>query len=139
MRTSRIFFVMFFLGALLVCGNRSAGAQDGDGCEGLGDYRTAMLDAGRDYLAALEDAGVPAGSDRDPLTYSSSEWDALAAASADYQGALRDIEPPAFAADWHRAQIELRGLAEQVAKAAAKDGVLALAAFTDAIEQNETD
>ena len=42
-------------------------AEDTKGCEGLADYRVAIFKAGRDYLKALDEDGIPGS--RDIFTY----------------------------------------------------------------------
>lgn len=110
-------------------------AKDAEGCEGLSDYSQDMLSAGRDYVDNLKDDGIPTS--RDPLSYSSEDWTQLAKRAAEFEKAIKEIDPPSFAEDWHQSQIEHMGLVEQVAKAAAEEGVMAVLAFTEALDNDE--
>lgn len=104
-----------------------ATAEDAKGCEGLSDYRAAMFKAGRDYLDSRGKDGIETG--RDPFTYSSDDWTKIADHALAYQKALKDIDPPEWAAPWHQAQIESIGLLEQMSRAVAEDGIFAVIAF----------
>lgn len=111
-----------------------AGAEDAKGCEGLTEYREAIIAAWQGDEAASTDS---ANGNRDPMTLSSDEWLLIADGARDYQRVLKEIDPPGFAEDWHQAQIELIGLLEQSSRAAAKDGVFAMFAFAESIEEAE--
>jgi hypothetical protein len=131
--------IRLLLGLLFVLGGLNlipATAQDSADCEGLGAYQDAMLAAGASYVAALEEDSLDAG--RDPLTYSSADWDAMAASVAALQADLKAIEPPAWVSDWHQAQIERAGLREQMGIAASDSGVLVLEEFDDSVAANTT-
>lgn len=127
--------LLFLLASALGESQTGADAKDANGCEGLESYRKAMLAAGQDFINALENDGIPVG--RDPLTFSSAEWRTFAERAAAFQAALKEIAPPSFAAEWHQAQVERYGLLEQAAKAIADNGVMASAAFSEAIDKNE--
>lgn len=110
----------------------TADAKDAKGCEGLADYRAAMF-----QLWRHDGDGRSIMQDRDPLTLSSDDWLLVAETALEYQRALKKIEVPDFAADWHQARIEAIGLAEQMSRAIAKDGFLVALAFVDSIEASE--
>jgi hypothetical protein len=90
----------------------------------LSDYRDAIFPVGQDLVAAWDEAGIDLVT-RSAASFSSSEWATLAELAVVYQEQLKQIEPPDFAADWHRSLIEQAGLQEQVGRAAAEHGVLA--------------
>jgi len=121
------------LGLLIVLAGlpfmQTSAAQDPAGCEGMSAYREAMITTGQVYVDTLEEDGFLPG--RDPLTYSSAEWEMLADNAAAWQKALKSIEPPAWAVDWHQTQIELAGLQEQLGIAAAGSGVVATLPFEE--------
>ena len=121
------------LGLLIVLAGlpfmQTSAAQDPAGCEGMSAYREAMITTGQVYVDTLEEDGILPG--RDPLTYSSAEWEMLAENTAAWQKALKSIEPPAWAVDWHQTQIELAGLQEQLGIAAAGSGVVATLPFEE--------
>src|SRR5680860_185415 len=86
---------------------QEATAQDAQGCDGFSEYRDAMIELGTEYVAALDEDGILP--DRDPMTYSSADWDSLAENSALWQEALKTVEPPDWAGSWHQTQIERAG------------------------------
>ena len=120
--------VVALFAAMVVIGwLASASAEDAPGCDGLSDYREAMMPL------------APGGywQDRDPLTISSDEWAEFAEAAVAYQRALRDITPPLWAEEWHQIRVEFVGLAEQVGKAVSTGGIFLALGFVDSIEAME--
>lgn len=128
--------ILAVLAGAVFAPSRSA-AEDAPGCEGLGDYRAEMFKAGRDFLALLDERGVSLS--KDPFSYSTDDWIAYAESSLEFQRDLKEITPPAWAAEWHQAKVDLAAIAEQLGKAAEKDGVLAVLMFGDALEKNEAE
>src|SRR5688572_8216127 len=71
--------IRLLMGLLFVLGGLpflQASAQETSDCDGLTAYQDAMLAAGASYVTGLEEDGI--APDRDPLTYSSADWDAMA-------------------------------------------------------------
>src|SRR5687768_13393677 len=97
---------LIVVATLIAIGPATTSADDKDtaGCDGLSAYSDKMLDAGKDYLDDLEEDGVSL--DADPLSYSSEDWTMLAENAGSFRDALDEIDPPAFAAEWHEAQRE---------------------------------
>jgi hypothetical protein len=130
-------YLRLLLGLLIVLGSLSSlqvSAQDTARCDELTTYQDAMLAAGQTYVAAQSEDGIDG--DRDPLTLSSAEWDAMAGNNAALQAELRVIVPPDWAGDWHQSQVERAGLQEQMAIAASDSGVLVLEEFDDSVAAN---
>lgn len=105
---------------------------DRPGCEGLNVYRIAMIDVGRDFALALREAKLTA--DRDVTTYSSDDWLTVAGIALDASRGINAITPPEWIQPWHQVKIEQLGLYEQIARAAARDGLLATIVFSDQID-----
>jgi len=113
---------------------QGATAQNAQGCEGFSEYQDAMIEVGTEYLAALDDDGILPG--RDPLTYSSADWESLAENAVSWQESMKSIEPPVWADDWHQTQVERAGLLEQLGIAAGESGAMASLTFGDSIDAN---
>jgi hypothetical protein len=122
-------------GAAFVLQPLDSRAEDAPGCEGLEDYSEQMLDAGAKLVEFWEEADI--GPEREPTTYSSNDGTHYAEGGLQFQRALREIDPPAWAETWHVSKIEIAGLQEQIGKAAAEGGVLVILAFEEAIDANE--
>jgi len=94
--------VAIMLGALigaLLYATVGTSAKDAEGCEGLSDYRIAMLKAGHEYVDTLTEDGIPPS--RDVLTYSSDDWNDLADDVVTMQIALKAIPAPEWVKEWH--------------------------------------
>jgi hypothetical protein len=92
-----------------------------------------MFAAGRAYLEALENDGMPTS--RDILTYSSDDWTVLAGHLGNHQKELKAIAPPPWASEWHQKVIERAGLGEQMAKMVATGGIFLAIGFTESFDK----
>src|SRR5680860_946014 len=123
------------IGAVSVFQTLGSRPEDAPGCEGLEAYSEQMLDAGAELVEHWVSVGF--GPERELATYSSDEWTAYAEGALQLQRSLREIEPPSWAESWHGSKIEATGLQEQIGKAAAEGGLLAIQAFEEAIDAIE--
>lgn len=127
-------WIAFFVVAMIVAGgfiSSNAEASDSAGCEGLAEYQAAMLKIGTEYVVAKEAIGI--GQEREMFTLSSDDWTNLSEVALDYQVALKEIDVPGWVGPWHDTLIANAGLLEQISKTAAADGLLALIAFEDQV------
>lgn len=131
-----IFAAVAFIGWLIA----PAEAEDALGCEGLSEYRAAMIEAGENYWAILDDGGI---SDTDAiLTWTPDDWGVFATAATDYAVHLQSIEPPPFAAAWHDVKIDAAGLTINIARAVETGGALVIIGFSgeaDKLDAREVD
>ena len=109
-------------------------ADDAPGCDGLEAYREAMLAAAEPMVTYLEVSGF---GDANPLTVSSAEWLVYADEALAFNERLLAIEPPEWAADFHRLQLDTTGMQEQVGRTVAESGVMALLLFEDTVNDIE--
>lgn len=102
-------------------------------CDGLGDYRKAMFEAGRHYLKAVSDDGIDI--DANPMTLSSDDWQALAEDELQYQREIRDVTPPEWAKTWHDLKVQYAGFVQQLDLTAATSGIIAASAMVDELNK----
>ncbi|MCG3176901.1 MAG: hypothetical protein MOGMAGMI_01865 [Candidatus Omnitrophica bacterium] len=109
-------------------------ADDAPGCEGLGEYREAMLEAAEPMVAFLDETGIVSAS---PLTISSNIWLAFSEEARAFNERLLEIEPPEWAVEFHRLQLDTTGMQEQSAKAIVESGPMAVLIFEETINDIE--
>lgn len=97
-------------------------ADDAPGCDGLAEYREAMLSL-----------PLPIEADDNAFTMSSSDWLAYAESSLEFHDLLADVTPPEWAADWHEARLDAFGFREQLGRMVAENGVMVLLGFDDTV------
>lgn len=109
-------------------------ANDAPGCEGLAEFREAIMPIGERWAEAQAAIGI-GGPDWSPATLSSDDWVAYADLSLSRNRELKEIDAPEWLADWLDVRIDSTALQEQLGKAAAEGGFLVLLAFGDEIEK----
>ena len=110
-------------------------ASDVPGCEGLSAYQSDMEQAvGPLYSEYIEKIdSMP----EDPMAFTSDDWLTFAEIVLDYNRAVRTVDPPAWAQDWHDALIAYTGTLEQMLKAIATGGLFVALAYDEAITDAE--
>jgi hypothetical protein len=113
-----------------IAGQASTPTSSAEACVGLDAYSTAFLAAERDFGAFNRKERV-FGLGRDVTTVSVPGWREYAEHAEVAQIALRAIDPPPWASEWHRLRIERLGFLSALAREVVRSGVLGAAAFID--------
>ena len=127
----RLLMALVVLAVVLVPGSVRAG--DAPGCEGLEQFRADIMPIGEKWADDLKALGV-SDLDWDPLTMSSDDWQDYADIALSANRELKGIDTPDWAADWMAVQLDTTALQEQIGKAAAAGGSLAIIAFSSSID-----
>lgn len=119
--------------AVLVLSPLPANGADAPGCEGLEQFRADLFPIGERWADELEAIGV-SDINWDPLAMSSDDWQAYADGALAAHRGLEQIQAPDWVAEWMAVQLDTTALQEQIGKAAAAGGSLAIIAFSDSID-----
>lgn len=110
-------------------------AQDATGCEDLEDYATSIEGIGSAFDQDLEDSGFSA--EGTPDRWSPENFDDYAALVESASQTFAEIEPPAFASQWHEAVETRLVLQVQIALTASSTGYAeAVDVHAEAIQEN---
>lgn len=113
-------------------------ADDAPGCDGLAEYRDAMFAAADPMVEYMTESGISSPA-FNPLTLSSSDWSAYADEALAFHDRIAEVEPPAWATDWHALKLDMTGAQEQVGRAAATGGVMVAIGFAETLHTIEAD